>query len=831
MDSGQPRDPRAEPAPVARALDEPAKRPSSAAGDAARQSEARTHGDASATAASHTGTLPALAPPLSSVPFTRVRLNDSFFAPRAEINRTAVIPACWKKCAETGRFKNFTVAAGLAAGKHEGALYNDSDVYKLIEGIAYSLALHPDAELAQRTDGLIATIAQAQREDGYLNTYWQLVEPPGSSESARWTNIRHGHELYCAGHLIEAAVAYAQATGREDLLEVARANADHIAREFGPGKRLDPPGHPELELALIKLAQHTGEARYAELARFFIDQRGRKEGRELFGEYAQDHEPLREQRAIVGHAVRAMYLYSGAVDVANWFGDATLLPPMRAIWNDLVESKLYVTGGIGSSAANEGFDKPFELPNESAYCETCASIGMLLWNQRLFLSTKETRFADLVERELYNGIPAGLSLDGTRFFYDNPLASRGQHERVPWFDCSCCPTNLVRTLPSVGQYVYATDERALYVSQFIQSQAEIDVAGTRVRVTQASGLPWSGHVEFTFEPENPVRFALWLRVPDWAGSTSIVAPSLPASTPIDASLFPRDVESDGSHWKVLEREWRRGDKLAYDLALDVKRLHADERVEADRGRCALQHGPLIYAFEAADNGGRALDLVLASEKPLPQPRWRADLLGGTNVLEGKGERLRGDDPFIAITEPADLVAIPYCLWANRGRGEMEVWIAEDARRAERATAGVRLAHEELILRASHCFERDTLAALDDGALGKNSADESIPRFTFWPRRGSSEWVEIDFRAPRKLSKTAVQWFDDTGRGACRVPKSWRALYQDGAEWKPVAATAAGGVARDSLNTLEFAPVTTRALRLEIDLAPEVSAGLLEWRVE
>ncbi|MBK7876721.1 MAG: glycoside hydrolase family 127 protein [Planctomycetes bacterium] len=768
-----------------------------------------------------------LAAPLEPVPFTQVELADPFLAPRMETCRTVVIPACLDQCERTHRIHNFAVAAGRVEGAHEGALYNDSDVYKVIEGAAYALARKRDAALEARIDAIIELIAAAQHEDGYLNTYVQLVKP-----AERWKDMAHGHELYCAGHLMEAAVAYTRATGKELLLEVARKFAERIDADFGPGKRLDPCGHPEIELALVELGRFTGEPRFAKLARFFVDQRGSTQGRTSFGEYAQDHRLVREQTEIVGHAVRAMYLYSGMADVAAYFRDETLLRPSFAIWRDLIETKTYVTGGIGSSAANEGFTKAYDLPNDTAYCETCASIGMLLWNHRLFLATGRSDVLDVVEKELYNGIPSGLALAGDRFFYGNPLASRGDHERVPWFDCSCCPTNLARTLPSVGQYVYATGPERLYVALFAQSRAEVELAGTKVRVRQTTRMPWEGHVALAIDPELPATFEVWVRVPAWAGGVTLVAPAVPAGTPVDASIFPREVRAQGSAWRVLKRAWKKGDVLTVDFPLDVKRVRPDPKVEANVGRVALQRGPIVYAFEGADHDGRARSLVLPANSVQIDAAWKPDLLGGVTVLTMKGERVRDSDPFTTITEPAPLVAIPYATWANRGKNEMVVWIPEDAARAERPGEGVRLARSSSkVLRASACFPNDTLAALEDGVLGKSSADESIPRFTFWPKQGT-QWVELDTKDAKTYAGVAVQWFDDTGKGGCRAPKAWRALWKDGAEWKPVAlASGSFGVAKDVPNEARFAPVTTRALRLEVELQDGASGGLLEWRVD
>lgn len=777
-------------------------------------------------------------PPLVAVPFQQVKVADTFFAPRIEVNRTRTIEANLEKCESTGRIRNFRIAGGLEKGEHEGQLYNDSDVYKVLEGVAYTLAAHPDEKLEARADAIIDAIAAAQREDGYLDTYYTLVKP-----EERWKNIRFGHELYCAGHLIEAAVAYTQATKKEKLLDVAYSLANLLVREFGPGKRLDPCGHPEIELALMKLASFTGDERYSKLARFFVDQRGSTEGRTSFGEYAQDHKPLREQTEVVGHAVRAMYLYSGAADVAAAFGDRTLLAPLVKIWDDLVQKKMYVTGGIGPSASNEGFTVAYDLPNDTAYCETCAAIGMLLWNERLFLMTRESKYADLVERELYNNIPAGVSLAGDTFFYDNPLASRGDHHRVPWFDCSCCPTNIVRTMPSVGQYVYAVDGDDLYVTQYVAGTAQIDVGGQAVKLTLQTKYPWQGDVLIRFDEVSQNVVRLHLRLPAWCKrcSASWSSPRLRqmeldqfAST---TGLFRLDegactgVLDLERGWAAVSREWLPGDTVSLHMELRIERVQADPHVEADAGRVALMRGPLVYCVEGADNGGHARDIALPREKKLTS-EWMENLLGGAVLLRGptvaahrfpNGER--GD-------RNVDMTAIPYCLWDNREPGEMVVWIPESVELAEIRGGGQRVEQNGVELAASHCWKDDTLLALNDKQLPKSSSDESIPRMTFWDHRGTREWVQMTWKEPQSPASVRVYWFDDSGRGSCRRPKGWRVSYLDGDVWKPVELGAGSrfDTAKDSFNTVRFEPVTTRALRVEVELQPGLSAGILELEV-
>jgi len=417
------------------------------------------------------------AEPLRSLSLTQVRIRDAFWSPRLQTNHSVTAWANLRQCERTGRIRNFAVAAGRQPGQHQGLLFDDSDVYKALEGIAYVLAVQPDPELEAQADAIIELIAAAQQPDGYLNTYYTLVKP-----QERWRNTAHGHEMYCAGHLIEAAIAYHQATGKTRLLDVARRFADHICDTFGPGKRIDVCGHEEIELALLKLYRHTGDKKYLEQARFFLETRGRGEQRKLFGEYAQDHKPIREQDEAVGHAVRAMYLYCAMADYAGLTGDRPLVGQLEKLWDDVTQRKMYLTGGIGSSANNEGFTRPYDLPNDAAYAETCAAIGLALWSQRMFLLTRQAKYADLVERLAYNGLLSGVSLSGDRFFYTNPLGSKTGTQRVPWFACACCPPNILRWLASLGERVYAHDDQAIYTLLYVAGEAEVPLAGGPVRI-------------------------------------------------------------------------------------------------------------------------------------------------------------------------------------------------------------------------------------------------------------------------------------------------------------------------------------------------------------
>lgn len=759
-------------------------------------------------------------PPLRAVPFQQVHLRDGFWSPRIETNRTATIQANLHQCEISGRLRNFDVAAGRVKGKHEGFLYNDSDVYKMLEGIAYALTSERDPSLEARADKIVDSIAAAQQPDGYLNTYFTLVEPAN-----RWKNIQYGHELYCAGHLFEAAVAYFQATGKRQLLDVAGKFADHIDDTFGPGKRRDACGHEEIELALVKLYGATGERRYLDLAKFFLDVRGTREGRFLFGEYAQDHLPIRQQTEVCGHAVRAMYLYSAMTDVAGATGDKGLTAAMDSIWHDVVDRKMYVTGGIGPSASNEGFTVPFDLPNDSAYAETCAAIGMALWNHRLFLTTGESKYADVLERVVYNGLLSGVSLSGDRFFYTNPLGSRGRHHRVPWFDCSCCPTNVVRYIPGIGERCYAQRENGIWTVLYMGGEAKLELPATKVELVQRTGYPWSGEVRIEVKPALAgAAFDLHLRIPDWCdqGATLTVNGVEIAAQKNDAGFV------------TVSRAWQAGDTVQLNLPMEVRRTHADPRVPADEGRVALMRGPVVYCLEGVDNGGRVRNLCLPVDSGEFEAGLKAefdpDFLGGCVKVSGRALSVSFDKDSL-VTREISFTAVPYSTWDNRSPGEMVVWMAEQPERAEAPGMGEFFNGEWIA--SSYVFAGDSLAAVNDGVLPKTSNDHDLPRMTWWDHKGGTEWIGRRTKQPREISSAKAYWFDDTGRGECRAPKSWRLLWRDGREWRPVELRdgQSYGTALDRFNEVEFEPVTTRELRLEVELQPEVSSGILEWQVQ
>jgi len=747
---------------------------------------------------------------LLPVPFTDVTVEDAFWAPRIRANREASLPHCFEMCERTGRLRNFAKAAGRLKGKYEGAHFNDSDVFKIVEGAAYALATHPDAKLQRRLDEAVALIAAAQQPDGYLNTYITLTRP-----KERWRHIHPGarHELYCAGHLIEAGAAHFEVTGKRTLLDVAVKLADHIDSVFGPGKRLEPPEHQQIEIGLVRLYRATGEKRYLRLAQFFLDQRGNAEGHTLYGAYSQDHLPVREQREAVGHAVRMMYQCAAMADVVAEAGDAELLAACRRLWDSATLRKMYITGGVGARHAGEAFGADYELPNDTAYAETCAAIGLLFFAHRMALLGRDGKYADVMERVLYNALPASTSLDGRRFFYVNPLASRGTHHREPWHGCACCPSNVVRVFPAIGKYIYAVSNDALYVNLYMASRAKTRLGGVPVRVSQKTGFPWEGEVALTLEPERAATFALLLRIPGWCQGPSLK---------LNGEAMGKPAVAKG--YASIRRTWRAGDRVELTLPMLVRRVAPHPRVAANRGRVALHRGPVVYCLEGADHGIGLRHMALDAEAALAVEH-RPDLLGGVTVIKGTASTRWAGSP---ARRPVPFLAVPYGAWDNRQSGGMLVWPPDSLANAEPMRPPT--VASQARASASHCWPRDSIAALNDQIDPPNSHDLGPPRFTWWDHRGTREWVQYDFKERARVSAVEVYWFDDRATGHCRVPQSWRLLYRDGKAWKPIAGASGWGTKRDRFNRVTFTPVTADGLRIEAQLQPECSGGILEWRV-
>ncbi len=755
---------------------------------------------------------------LRPVRFTAVKIQGAFWAPRLRINRQRTVPHNLDTCQSTGRLRNFAQTAGVDKTPFRGHVFHDSDVYKVLEGVAYALATARDPQLEARLDRIIGTIAKSQQPDGYLNTYFTKKAP-----KKRWSNLGSAHELYCAGHLFEAAVAHYEATGKRTFLDVATKYADYIASVFGEGegKRHGVAGHEEIELALVKLWRATGNERYRKLAQYSVDARGDAPRRKLFGRYCQDHKPIREQSEPAGHCVRAMYLYSAVADLAAVTGDQGYIAALERLWQNVVHRRMYITGGVGVQRHGEGFAADYVLPNYDAYAETCAALGMVFWNHRLALLHGEGRFADIVERGIYNGALSGVSLDGVKFFYVNPLASRGNHHRQAWYGCACCPTNVVRFLAALGDYVYAAsaDGEAAYVLQYIAGSGAIPLKGGRVTLVQKTGYPWDGSVQVIVEPEGASDFAVALRIPGWCQGFTVK---------VNGERLRR---RPARGFITIRRAWSSGDIIELDLPMPIRQVAAAPQVENNVGRLALMRGPVVYCLEDADHGVPVDRIALPRGAKL-EAKFEPSLLGGVTVIEGMGqgagrpetmEELKSPKP-----RPVKVRAIPYYAWDNRTPGRMVVWIPEKPP----GLPALKSATVALLGRpsASHCHRADAATALNDGVLPTSSIAHSIPRFTWWDHRGTTEWAQLDFKKPQRLSKAEVYWFDDTGRGACRVPQSWRLLYRDRGAWKPVEGASACGVERDKFNVVTFAPVTTAAIRIEVQLRPNVSGGILEWRL-
>jgi DUF1680 family protein len=628
----------------------------------------------------------------AAVPWTAVRLDDPFWAPRVRIVRGRTLPALYRQCLDSGRIDALRLGwqPGQRPVPHR---FWDSDIAKVVEACSYSLATHPDGWLESRVEEMVALLRSAQQPDGYLNTFMTQVEPAN-----RWTDLRDGHELYCAGHLIEAGVAHFQATGRRDLLDVVSRYADYIATVFGrePGQIRGYCGHPEIELALVRLYRATGQRRYLDLSSYFVDERGREPyyfdleatGRSkprasdsyyrrhgLSGaklrRYNQSHAPVREQTDVVGHAVRAMYLYSAMADLAREASDDSLLQACDRLWQHLVARRMYITGGIGSSAHNEGFTGDFDLPNDTAYAESCAAVGLVFWAHRMLQLTGDGRYADAMENVLYNAVAAAMSLDGDHFFYANPLASDGQAHRQPWFRVACCPPNVARLMTSLGQYIYSVGEKHLAVHLYMQGEAQIELAGQRFCIRQTHDYPWDNHIRLEVQIDRPTRFGVWLRVPRWSRGTKL-----------RVNGEPVDLEGVERHgYARLERTWASGDEVRLELGMPAERMYAHPAVAADAGRVAVRRGPIVYCVEQADQSVPVNGMVLPRQAELC-PSFDVEKLGGVTVIraDALASDVPSDQALYQATPPSmrptSLLAMPYAVWDNRSAGPMQAWIRD-----------------------------------------------------------------------------------------------------------------------------------------------------------
>lgn len=616
------------------------------------------------------------------IKFTDVVIDDSFWAPRIRVNREETLPYEYEQCKKTGRIDAYRLEPDTPSMTWKQLWMGDAA--KWIEAASYSLAVHPDAKLEQHVDEAISSIVRGQKKDGYLHCRPLVPEK-------RWTNLRDGHELYDAGHMMEAAVAYFQATGKRQILEAACRNADLITRVFGPGKEQKPGycGHEEIELALIKLYRVTGEKRYLNLSKYFIDQRGQKpyyfdqeavargeedpkKVRTDSDDYAlfQAHLPVREQKEAVGHSVRAMYLYSAMADLAMETGDQKLFSACQRLWESACTKKMYLTGGIGSSSQGEKFTVDYDLPNEEAYAETCANIGLVFWNHRMLQVECDSCYADVMERALYNGVISGVSLDGKRFFYVNPLASSGNYHRQEWFGCACCPPNIARLLASLGQYIYSQNKAEAVVHLYLQSTTRFNFNNKPVVLNQKTGYPWDGKVNISLSLESPVNFGLKLRLPGWCRKTKVKVNNQPISL----------VNSVKRGYLTIIRQWQSGDKVQIEFAMPIEKIFSHPDVRQNTGKVALQRGPLVYCLEEVDNPV-PLNRVFLPENAVLKAQFNKKILGGVVVVKSqalvsdakdwKGALYRTERPRM---NPVSITAVPYGVWDNRKPGQMRVWL-------------------------------------------------------------------------------------------------------------------------------------------------------------
>ena len=770
--------------------------------------------------------------PIDPVPFTSVKVTDQFWGQRLKANREVTIPLAFSKCEETGRYDNFVKAAHPSEDyKVGGYSFDDTDVYKTIEGASYLLQTYPDKKLKKYIDSVLVIVAAAQEPDGYLFTA-RTMNPKHPHEwagSRRWEKVEElSHEFYNLGHMVEGAIAHYQATGQRNFLDIAIRYADCVCREIGdnPGQQVRVPGHQIAEMALAKLYTVTGDRKYLDQAKFFLDKRGYTDRRD---EYSQAHKPVVEQDEAVGHAVRAAYMYSGMADVAALTGDSAYIRAIDRIWDNIVSKKYYITGGIGATSQGEAFGKNYELPNMSAYCETCASIGNVYLNYRLFLLHGESKYYDVLERTLYNGLIAGVSLDGGSFFYPNPLESMGQHQRQPWFGCACCPSNVSRFIPSLPGYVYAVKDNQVYVNLYLSNKATLKIGRKSVTLSQETRYPWNGDIALTVDKNSAGRFAMKLRIPGWVRNQ--VVPSdlytytdgkrLSYQVKVNGELQEAELGADG--YFTVTRQWKKGDKVELHFDMEPRVVKANARVEADRGRVAVERGPLVYCAEWPDNDFDVLS-VLLNRQPSFTVTEKPDLLYGLNQIQTPAQTLKYDAEGRLSVQDVTLTLIPYYAWAHRGSGRMAVWLPSDVKAAR--PAGTVATYK---ITASH--QTSALSSVADGLVPQDENDRTIPYYHWWPKNGSTEWVAYEFPQARKVSSAEVYWFDDAPWGGCRVPRAWSLYYKDNAgQWQPVANPGEYTVRKGDANMVTFDPVTTTAMKLEVVLPEKNSAGVFEWMV-
>ena len=776
--------------------------------------------------------------PIQEVSFTQVHLNDGFWSPRIEINRTVSIPSAFHECEVNGRFDNFALAAGLIKGEHKGDFsFDDTDPYKVIEGASYSLAVHYDAKLDHYLDSVINIIALAQESDGYLTTCVtnKCTRLSGWWGTRKWEKI-NSHELYNSGHLIESAVAHYRATGKKNFLNVAIKNADLVCKTFGPneGQIHRPGGHPIIEMALCKLYKVTGNKTYLNGAKYFVEETGRCTDGHKPSEYSQDHMPILQQEEIVGHAVRAGYLYSGVADVAALTGDKAYFEALERIWENMSSKKLFITGGIGSRPQGEGFGPNYELNNHTAYCETCAAIANVYWNYRMFLATGESKYMDVCERALYNNVMSGVSLSGDKFFYDNPLESDGEHERQKWFGCACCPGNITRFVASIPGYIYAQQGKDIYVNLYAQGKAQIG----NIEIEQTTEYPWDGKIRIKVT-KGSGKFAIKLRIPSWL-KTSPTNNNLytyqDKAKNYSISVNGQALYPENHGYIILNRKWKKGDVIELNFPMNVRHIVANDNAEDDRGKVALERGPVVYCLEGNDQAdGKVFNKYILNASEITAA-YDANLLNGVVTLSGDAKQLQPD----GTIKDVKFRAIPYSTWNNRGPQQMEIWVANTPSMAV-ATPQPTIASKAQTFSNRGPIQNDApeTAPVDSYAGGTNdqwepkrSSDISKPYHYWWLKQGTTEAITYQFDQEYEVSNVQVYWLDfDHYDGNFRTPESWSLYYKDAqGEWQEVEGHSPYTVRKDCYNSVDFTPVKTTGLKILAKLQKGESGGVLEWKV-
>eukprot|EP01037_Dinobryon_pediforme_P003800 gene3800-3847_t len=750
-----------------------------------------------------------------------------------EVNANVTIPYVLQQCKANGRVDNFLRAAKLLSGdKLSEYPFDDTDIYKVIEGASYAMQVKSNPRLERYIDTLIGIIGAAQEKDGYLYTFRTVnaKKPHEWIGEKRWQNEEIlSHELYDAGHLYEAAVAHYQATGKRSLLNIALKNADLLVRTFGYGKEMKYPGHQIVEIGLAKLYRVTGNKKYLDLAKFFLDIRGPK------GEaYNQADRIVVDQDTAEGHAVRAAYMYTGMADIAALTGNQQYLHAIDNIWNDVVSKKLYITGGIGATNNGEAFGSAYQLPNMSAYAETCAAIANVYWNSRMFLLHGDSKYVDVLERTLYNGLLSGVSLSGNRFFYPNPLASMGQNQRGAWFSCACCISNMTRFLPSVPGYVYAHDKNDLYVNLFMSNSSDIKLDAGNVNVVQTTDYPWKGKVDIAVNPAKTGKFTVRVRIPGWAVQKPVPG-TLYTFLNADESAVMISINGKKVNYytdkgyAVFTRNWKKGDKITMVLPMETEKVIANSKVTDDKDRFAFQRGPIVYCLEGPDNRDSTVQNITINKMAVSNALYKPDMLNGVEVItaEGTGSKRQLNSSSLLQTEQS-VTAIPYYAWANRGASEMTVWIPYEAS-ASRPKPAPTIASTSTV--SGSIKSKRMLKALNDQYDPIDSKDASMPYLHWWPKQNTTEYVQYDFDSEHTVSQSRVYWFDDGPWGGCRIPASYQLFYKKDGEWVPVKNTAPYLIAKDKYNEVNFEPVKTTALKLELKLPADNSAGIHEWVVK